>query len=71
MTETYKIKVVQLHEQTPKQLSNPIPTPKPADYGPKQTKMTQKSSQLKCQNSGNHRKLKLFNYMSGDQKNYP
>ena len=58
------MKVVQLHEQTPKQLSNPTPTPKTADYGPKQTKMTQKSSQLKCQNSGNPMKaqfLPLFN----------
>ena len=61
------MKVVQPHEQTPKQLSNPTPTPKPA---PKQTKMTQTSSQLKCQNSGNHRKLKLFNYMSGDQNSF-
>ena len=30
LTETYKMKVVQLHEQTSKQLSNSAPTPKPA-----------------------------------------
>ena len=40
------MKVLQLNEQTPKQLSNPTP------------------------NSGNHRKLMLFNYMSGDQNNF-
>ena len=41
------MKVVQLHEWTPKQLSNPTP--------PKKTKIIPK-----CQNSGNHRKSKLF-----------
>ena len=64
LKETQKMKVVQLHEQIPKQLSNPTLTPKPAHQGPKQTKMTQKSSQLQCQNSGSPRKLKFFNYMS-------
>ena len=29
------MKVVQLHEQIPKQVSNPTPTPKPAQWGPK------------------------------------
>ena len=64
------MKVVQLHEQTPKQLSNPTPTPKTSPLVLKQTKMTQKSSQLKCQNSVNHRKLRLFNYMSGDLNSF-
>ena len=42
---TYKMKVVQLHKYTPKQLSNLTPTPKLAHYGPKKTKMTPKLSQ--------------------------
>ena len=33
MKETKKMKVVQLHEETPEPLSNPIPTPKIANQG--------------------------------------
>ena len=40
------MKVVQLHEWTPKQLLNPTPTPKPAQWGPKKTKLTPKLSQV-------------------------
>ena len=40
------MKVVQLHEKTPKQLWNPTPTPKPANFGPKKTKMSPKLSQI-------------------------
>ena len=35
LTKTQKMKVVQLHEQTPKQYLNPSPTPKIARQGPK------------------------------------
>jgi len=45
LKETKKMKVVQLDEQTPKQLSNPTPTPKIAHQGPKTSKMTPKLSQ--------------------------
>ena len=40
------MKVVQLHEQTPKHFLNPIPIPKIADQGPKESKTTQKLSQI-------------------------
>ena len=36
------MKVVQLHEETPKQFLNPTPTPKIAHLGPKKSKMTPK-----------------------------
>ena len=39
------MKVVQLHEQTPKLCWNPSQTPKVAHEGPEKTKMTPKSSQ--------------------------
>ena len=45
LKETKKMKVVQLHEQTPKQFSNPTTTPKIAHQGPNKTKMTPKISQ--------------------------
>ena len=40
--ETKKIKVVQLHEWTPKQLLNPTPAQKNAPLGPKKSKITPK-----------------------------
>ena len=43
--ETKKMKVVQLHEQTPKQFSNQTLTPKIAHNGPKKSKMNVKLSQ--------------------------
>ena len=36
------MKVVQLHELTPKHLMNPAPTPKIAHEGPKKSKITPK-----------------------------
>ena len=45
LKETKKRKVIQLHEQSPKQFLNPTPTPKIAHWGPKTSKMTPKSSQ--------------------------
>ena len=38
------MKVVQLHEWTPKPFSNPTPNPKIAHLGPKKSKMTPKLS---------------------------
>ena len=35
LRESQKMKVVQLHEQTPKRLSNPTPTQEIANYGPR------------------------------------
>ena len=39
------MKMVQLHEQTPKQYLNSIPTPKIAHLGPKKSKITPELSQ--------------------------
>ena len=57
--EIQKMIVVQLHEQTPKQWSNPTPTPKPANQGPKKTKMTQKLSQIKMSEFKESQKMKV------------
>ena len=40
------MKVIQLHEETQKQLLNLTPTTKPAHQGPKKTKMIPKLSQI-------------------------
>ena len=45
LKETQKMKVVQLHEQTPKQFLNPSPTPKIVHQGPKKSKMSPKLGQ--------------------------
>ena len=57
--ETQKMKVVQLHKQTPKQLSNLTPTPKLAHYGPKKTKMTPKLSQIQMSEFRESQKMKV------------
>ena len=44
MTETYKMKVVQLHEQTPKHFLT-LPNPENRPLGPKKSKITPKLSQ--------------------------
>ena len=44
LKETKKMKVVQLYERTPKQLSNPTPTSKKGHQGLKKSKMTPKLS---------------------------
>ena len=43
LKETKKMKVIQLHEQNPKQFSNPTPTKKIAHWGPKSQKLPQLS----------------------------
>ena len=45
LKETKKMKVVQLHERTPKKLSKPTPTPKWPIRAQKKSKMTPKLSQ--------------------------
>ena len=50
LKETKKMKVIQLHEQSPKQLLNLNPTPKIAHQGPKMSKMTPKLSENKYPN---------------------
>ena len=53
------MKVVQLHEYTPKQLLNPTPTPKPAHSGPKKTKTTAKLSQNQLTELKESHKIKV------------
>ena len=48
LKETQKMKVAQPPEQTPKQLSNPTPTPKIAHWDPKKSKMAPKLSKNQC-----------------------
>ena len=45
LKEAKKMKVIQLHEETLKQLSNPTLTQKIAHYCPKKSKMAPKLSQ--------------------------
>ena len=45
LTETQKMKVVQLLEQSQKQYTNTNPTPKLAHYGPKKDQNTPKLSE--------------------------
>ena len=59
LKEKKKIKVVQLHEQTPKQLWKPTPTPKPAQYGPKKTKTTPKLGQNQMSELKRTQKMKV------------
>ena len=56
LKEAKKNKVVQLHEWTLIILWNPTPTPKIANQGPKNLKMTTRLSQNKCQNRRTLRK---------------
>ena len=60
LKETKKMKVVQLHEQTPNQLLNPTPTPKIARQGPKKSKMTTKLSQNQMSESKVTQKMKVL-----------
>ena len=50
LKETQKMKVVQLYEYTLKQLSKPNPTPKKAQWDPKNSTMTPKLSKNQYQN---------------------
>ena len=54
------MKVVQLHEQNPKQFLNPSPTPRKAYYGPKKSKMTPKLSQNKISEFKETKKMKII-----------
>ena len=59
MTETYKMKVVQLHELTPKHfwtLSNPKDSP----FGPKKSKMSPKLRQNKMSELKETKKMKII-----------
>ena len=53
------MKVVQLYEQTPKQLSNLTPTKKPAHWGPKKTKMIPTLSQIQMSQLKETSKMKV------------
>ena len=59
LTKTYKMKIVQLHEQTPKQFLNFSSTPKIARQGPKKSKMTPKLSQNKMSELKVTQKMKV------------
>ena len=59
LKETKKMKVVQLHEQTPNQLLNPTPTPKIARQGPKFKKITQKLSKNQISKMTTTQKMKV------------
>ena len=65
-----KMKVVQLHKQTPKQLSNPTPTPKIAHQDTKKSEMTLNLSKNQYPNGRKHTKLKLNNYMSRPKNSF-
>ena len=63
--ETLKMKVVQLHQQTPKQLYNPAPIPKTARQGPKKVKNDPKINQNQMSELKETYKMKVFShYMS-------
>ena len=70
LKETKKMKVIQLHEPTPKQFSNPTPTQKIAPQSPKKSKMTPKLSQNQMSELKKRRKRKLFNYMSRSKNRF-
>ena len=70
MTETYKMKVGQLHEQTPKQFSNPTPTPEIAHQGPKKPKMTPKLSQNQRSELKEEQKIKVVQLHEYTPKQY-
>ena len=57
--ETCKMKVVQINEQTPNQLLNPTPTPKPPHSVPKKTKTTRKLSQNQMSEFRESQKMKV------------
>ena len=59
LKETKKMKVVELHEQTSKKLSNPTLTPKLAHWGPKISKMTPKLSQNQMLELKETKKMKV------------
>ena len=56
LNEPQKIKVVQLHEQTTKQLSNPTPTPQTSPLGPNRDK---KDSKIKISEFRESQKIKV------------
>ena len=53
------MKVIQLHNQTPKQFLNPTPTPKIAHWGPKKSKMTPILSPNKMSELEETKKMKV------------
>ena len=57
--ESYKMKFVQLHELTPKQLFNPTQTPKKSPLGPKKSKTTPKLSQNQMSELKETKKIKV------------
>ena len=57
MKKTQKIKIVQLHEKTPKQCFNPDLTLKIAHYGPKKSNDPKLESNLKVRNESCSTKL--------------
>ena len=59
LKETKKMEVVQLYEQTPKQLSNPTPTQKIAHYGLKKSKRTLKLSENQRSEMKETKKMKV------------
>ena len=59
LKETKKMKVAQLHEQTPRQLSNSTSTPKIDRWGPKKSKMTQKLSHYQMSETKETKKIKV------------
>ena len=59
LKETQKMKVVQVHEQTTKQLSNLTPTRKIAHQGPKKSKLIQKLSQNQMSEFKETQKMKV------------
>ena len=59
LKETQKMKVIQLHEQTPKQFLNPSTAPKIARQGPKKSKMTPKLSQNQMSELKETKKMKV------------
>ena len=59
LKETKKMKVVQLHDQTKKQLLNHTLTPKIANQGTKKSKMTPKLSQNQMSELKETKKMKV------------
>ena len=68
LTETQKMKVLQLHEETQNQFTNLMPTPKIAHQGPKNSKLTPKLGQKQISEL-KVTKTKLLHYMSRPQNN--
>ena len=68
LKETKKMKVVQLHEQIPKQFMNPSTAPKIARQGPKKSKMTPKLSQNQMSELKETKKMKVVRLHEQTQK---